>query len=217
MIEPDVNLVICLASGFGVRAYARSDVRAIYRRLRTSYISSETELHYDVWNGGWSDTAERLHQIATRNARCIFIAHSWGCGHGYKVFEKTWGKCGRCVDLAVLIDPVPRPFRFFIPGNVWALTTWGKVKVHNAREAMAFRQVNARPMGRRVVDGKSVTITRTAFGSEKNLEKYASRAIGEGRVVDGKLHHNSIDGDPRVTEMIFTAIHSKYEAWRHGR
>lgn len=216
-IHPDVDLVICLASGYGNRAYTRSDIRSIYRTLRHQYISQTTEFHYDVWNGGWADTAERLHQVTTRTARCVFIAHSWGCGHGYKVFEKAWRKCGRVVDLAVLIDPVPRPFRFFIPGNVFALTSWGTIRVRNAREVLAFRQVNATPIGRWVKNGQATLINRTAFGSEANLERHAPRAVGEGRIVDNKIDHNSIDADERVQLVIFETLESKITAWRNGQ
>lgn len=216
-IDPDVDLVICLASGFGNKAYTRSDIRSIYRTLRHQYISKTTEFHYDVWNGGWADTAERLHQVSTRSAHCIFIAHSWGCGHGYRVFEKAWRRCGRVVDLAVLIDPVPRPFRFFIPGNLFAMTSWGKIRVRNAREVLAFRQVNVRPMGRRVVDGRSTLITRTAFGGEADLDRYAPRSVGEGRIVDNEITHNSIDADERVQLSIFEILESKITAWRDGR
>jgi pimeloyl-ACP methyl ester carboxylesterase len=216
-IEPDVDLVFCLASGFGNRAYSRSDIRSIYRELRQLYISPTTEFHYGVWNGQWKDTAERLHQVATRHARCVFVAHSWGCGHAYKVFERAWGKCGRSIDLAVLIDPVPRPFRLFVPGNLWAMTTWGKVKVKNAREVLAFRQTNGRPMGRRVVDGMETYIQRLAFGSKANLDKYAPRAIEPNRVYDETMHHESIDADERVQSRIFTEIASKVVAWREGK
>ena len=215
-IEPDVDLVFCLASGFGNQAYTRSDIRRIYRELRQMYIRNDTEFHYGVWNGRWSDTAKRLHQVCLRQAHCIFVAHSWGCGHAYRIFEKAWAKCGRVVDLAVLIDPIPRPFRLFIPGNLWAMTRWGNVKVHNAREVLAFRQVNARPMGRRVVDGMA-TIVRHAFGSQANLTKYAPHATGEGRIHDPDMNHESIDGDKRVQQMIFRSIASKVLAWREGK
>ena len=216
-IEPDVDLVICLASGFGNKAYTRSDIRHIYRHLRQSYIRNDTEFHYDVWNGRWKDTAQRLHQVCTRNARCIFIAHSWGCGHGYRVFEKAWRKCGRTVDLAILIDPIPRPFRIFVPGNLFALTSWGKIKVKNAHAVLAFRQVNARPMGRRVVNGPGTQIDRMAFGTGNSLDKYAPFAIGAGRIIDGDVTHNTIDADERVQQRIFETLDSKITAWRDGK
>lgn len=215
-IEPDVDLVILLASGYGNKAYTRSDIRSIYRELRNLYVSNDTEFHYGVWNGRWKDTAERLHQVATPDAHCIFVAHSWGCGHAYKVFERAWRKCGRTVDLAVLIDPVPRPFRLFIPGNLWSLTSWGTVKVTNAREVLTFRQVNARPMGRRVVAGMETYIERYAFGTPEALEKYAPRAVGDQRVYDAEIDHESIDHDGKVQSRIFRVIASKVLAWRRG-
>ena len=216
-IEPDVDLVLLLASGFGTKVYTRSDVRCIYRELRQLYIGNQTEFHYGVWNGRWKDTAQRLHQVCTRTAHCVFIAHSWGCGHGYKVFEREWRKCGRIVDLAILIDPIPRPFRFFIPGNLWAMTSWGKVKVRNARNVLTFRQVNGRPMGRRVVDGMETYIERFVFGTTENMDKYAPRAVGDQRVYDETITHSTIDGDARVQSRLFTEIASKVMAWRQGQ
>ena len=216
-IEPDVDLLFLLASGYGNKAYTRSDIRCIYRELRNLYIDNNTEFHYGVWNGRWKDTAERLHQVAVPTAHCVFIAHSWGCGHAYKVFERAWRKCGRTVDLAVLIDPIPRPFRFFIPGNLWALTSWGKIKVTNARDVLAFRQVNARPMGRRVVDGMEIYIERYAFGSTGNLSRYAPRAVGDQRVYDSEMNHESIDGNDKVQSVLYRTIASKVLAWREGK
>ena len=216
-IEPDIDFVYCFASGYGNKAYTRSDIRSIYRMSRQRFLDPvNTEMFYDVWNGHWKDTAIRLHQVCRRQAKCVFVAHSWGCGHAYKVFEKQWAKCGRVVDFASLIDPVPRPFRFFLPGNLWAMVPWGRFRVKNAREVLTFRQVNAGPFGRRVLAGATTSVEQYAYGGEYNLNKDAPLATGAGRIVDAQIDHESIDKDERVQKKLFEQMASKATAWRDG-
>ena len=212
----DVDLIICLASGFGTKVYARSGIRRLYRYCR-GFQSKTTEILYDEYNGGWDGTARRLHQVASGSAKTVFIAHSWGCGLAFKKFAKRWHRLGRTVDLAILIDPVPRPFKLLIPLNIFAITSWGRFKVTGVREVLAFHQFNDRPCGHQVRDGMGMAINQMAFGSEAVLDKHAPWAVGNNRILDETVTHNSIDDDDRVHEIIKEALRSKVEAWRHGR
>ena len=212
----DVDLIICLASGFGTKVYARSGIRRLYRYAR-GYQTNKTEIVYDEYNGGWDGTARRLHQVATGRCKTVFIAHSWGCGLAFKQFAKRWQRLGRVVDLAILIDPVPRPFKLLVPLNIFAVTHWGRFKVKGVREVLAFHQFNDRPCGHHVRNSMQSTLTQTAFGSPAVLDKYAPWAVGNSRIEDGRVTHNSIDDDLRVHEAIKEMLRSKVEAWRHGR
>lgn len=216
MKPPDVSLIICLSSGFGTKVYARSGIRRLYRYCRT-FANAHTEIMYDVWNGGWSGTARRIHQVATEDSHCVFIAHSWGCGLAFRKFAKQWRKLGRVVDLAILIDPVPRPFKLLIPLNIFAMTHWGKFKVKGVREVLAFHQYNNRPCGHRVVNSLAVEINQTALGSPEVLDKYAPWAVGGTRVVDEFVRHGTIDDHNVIHKEIHGLLDSKIKAWRHGR
>ncbi len=215
-MTPDVDLIICLASGFGTKVYVRSGIRQLYRYCR-GYATATTEIIYDEYNGGWAGTARRLHQVATHDTKCVFIAHSWGCGVAFRQFSKAWIKLGRIVDLAILIDPVPRPFKILIPLNVFAMTHWGKFRVKSVREVLAFHQFNDRPCGHQIVNNMQATIVQKAFSSQATLDKYAPWSVGEFRIEDDLIKHNTIDDDPRVHGDIKDLLDSKIEAWRHGR
>lgn len=213
--RPDVDLIICLSTGYGTEVYARSGIRQLYRRCR-EYANAHTEILYDEYNGGWAGTARRIHQVATTDTRCVFIAHSWGCGVAFKQFAKRWRKLGRVVDLAILIDPVPRPFKLLIPLNIFALTHWGRFRVRGVREVLAFHQFNNRPCGHQVVNSMATTIEQRAFGTTTDLDQYAPWAVGSQRVIDETVTHSTIDADQRVHDVILETLDSKIRAWRDG-
>ena len=141
-----------------------------------------------------------------------FVGHSWGCGHFYNDFAKEWGKLGRDIGLALLIDPVPRPFRVFVPLNAWALVPWGKFRIRHTRRVILWRQVNGPPYGRPAKAHAAVTVEQTVFGSTRNLIKH--KAPVDDRVVDPEMSHSRIDDAPDVTNRVYDEVESFINATR---
>lgn len=210
-----VRLTIVLATGFTVKESDPSGIRDLYWAMKEKYGAVEVEILYRTWNSKWKNIAGRLHQIMDLdNARTIFIGHSWGCGYGYRQFETEWEKCGRNVDLACLIDPVPRWFKWLIFLNpIGGLSRIGRFGVRNARQILLFRQVNNTPAGRDVkVNEQITTVTRWVYGSQPNLKKHAVRAHANFLIIDDNVTHGSMDEHDDVQSKICEKVESHVRA-----
>jgi pimeloyl-ACP methyl ester carboxylesterase len=210
-ITQDVNVLILLASGYGNKAYTQSDIREIYREVRRQYGSNtRVEIFYGVWDGKWKDTARRYDQVLKPGGECVFIGHSYGCGHAYKVFAKEWEKLGREIAAAILIDPVIRIFKLAVFMNWISLTRWFKFKAVNTKQVFAFRQVNSSPYGRFVVGG-GASIARWVFGSAETMKAHSYGT--EERHHDPTMNHEDIDGSPYVQRIIYEKLAGWLPSW----
>ena len=197
-----MQLVMIFASGWGVRVDDESDLQNLYIWAAKTYRPScpMSEIIYRTEDAPWRHVARRLAKVATEDCVVIFVGHSFGCGEGYHDFELEWRKLGRVVTLVILIDPVSARVGFLIRA-ILAFTTYPSFKVVNAREVLAFRQVNRRPLGEAVRVRDGVKIRQISYGGERAL---ARRRIGRGRdvILDAEIRHDTIDGDPRVVRVV---------------
>jgi hypothetical protein len=212
MIEPFVNLIIVSASGYTIKQHHESAIRTMHQRFRREHQADYplAEILYREHKADWKSLALRLHQVAVRNCPVIFVGHSWGCGDAYRRFEKEWYKCGRVIDRAFLIDPVPRPFRF-LPlrlANVSAYFGRGVFPVEHARHVTTWRQVNNLPMGRRVRVPDAHVLDGTVYGSPSNIRKYAKYAHPSDVVHDMEVQHSTIDDLSTVQTTILEEVDS---------
>ena len=213
MIVPYVKRIIICATGFGVNEGDESDIFNRYYWWADHKYGNEpnTHVYYRTEDAPWKHIARRLNKIATPDCIVIFIGHSWACGGGYYKFEREWAKLGRRVNLVVLIDPVTKKFPYFIR----AMLTYRAFPVVNADEVFAVRQLNKKPIGRRVVlkGLPNSTIRQITYGSEKALARYKV-AHGRDTRIDEAVDHNTIDGlynvirsvRPRVDDAMERAV-----------
>lgn len=208
---PPINKIVLNVSGFGTDESERSGIMELHRRFRHDYISPTCDVQYRPRSANMKHVALRLNAEAARNAATILICHSWGWGDGGAEFEKHWSDCGRRIDLAVLIDPVPRPFRWLLPGNLFALTRWGVCRPQ-ARKVVTAVQVNNSPYGRWVDVPESTQIERRVYGSQAKLDRHAGRWTREERHHAPQMRHESIDSDAGVVEWVTGYVRSFMEA-----
>jgi hypothetical protein len=211
-----IDLVIISASGFGIDEADDSAVHTMHHSIRATYQGAwpQAEILYRPWDAAWHHIARRLHKASVPGCPTVFLGHSYGCGWGLKRFEQEWQRKGRMVDLAMLIDPVPRAFNLFFIGNLFSLTRWGVVRTR-ARHVLLFRQVNFSPYGRKVQlkvpDDQE--LTQLVFGSARNLARYAPEVHLDERIVDDHITHNTIDGRAEVADAISAKLKSFLSAF----
>ena len=199
------QIVIC-ASGFGVDEDDNSHVESMAQHLMDVCEGDRVRVYYRPWDTPWHHCARWLHKQATPECRTIFLGHSYGCGWGLKRFEQEWFRKGRLIDLAILIDPVPRAFNLFFFGNLFSLTRWGVVRTR-ARQVLLFRQVNDDPFGRPVrLKGEDQTLDTYIYGSAENLVRYAPSYPNVRQVIDDDVGHTTIDGLPNVRRIAYSRI-----------
>ena len=204
-----VDLIVVTASGFGVDEDDDSGMLQLHYAIRERYqgIWPKAEILYRPWNAPWSHLAKRLHKVAIPGCPTVFLGHSYGCGWGLKKFEKAWRRCGRKIDLAVLIDPVPRAFGWFLIGNLFALTRWGVVRTW-ARQVRLVRQLNNIPMGRpaKLMNPDDQAIERVIFGTDKKFARYVPNALIDELVHDDTIIHINIDSRPEVQDRVLAWV-----------
>lgn len=191
--EPYVDVIVICATGWGVRENQQSDMHdKFYVWADKRFGCHRVKVLFREFDSKWNHLAARLDKLATPGCKVIFAGHSFGCGVGYRSFEKAWRKLGRApLSLAVLIDPVSARFGWLVR-CVLAFTTYPQFKVKHADEVLAFRQVNKRPLGERVKWHRRVKIVQHTFGSTKNLQRH-NVLPGGCRHVNPDMDHNNID------------------------
>lgn len=204
-----IDLIVISASGFGIDQADNSGTLVRHHQIRAKYqgLWPQAEIMYRPWDAAWHHVARRLHKTSFRVCPTVFLGHSYGCGWGLKRFEQEWQRKGRKIDLAVLIDPVPRAFNLLLIGNLFSLTRWGVVRTR-ARHILLVRQVNDIPFGRpvKLKSPNDQEITQKVFGSAKNLARYAPDVHLDERVVDDYVTHTSIDERSDVGELVFKRL-----------
>lgn len=137
----------------------------------------------------------------------IVIGYSYGCGWALKQFAARMKQLGRSIDLAFLIDPVPR-FRVLKP---LAYTRAGKYKIPaNVEETHYWRQLNAGPYGREPVhpDAKPV-ICRRVYGAEANIRRYATPEESLAGYRDTGATHSTIDDRDAIHDAILDKLKTR--------
>jgi hypothetical protein len=182
-----------------------------------------------TWN---SDAEATAAQIAARKPRkVIVVGYSYGCGWGLPQLAQALGAWGVGVDLALLVDPVPR--WTWLPLKWLALTRWGVYRVPvNVGRVHYWRQVNGAPFGRRVVAGRGSGMVfgrgssapgkpgrpgvrsgvrcEGVYGAMGNLFAYANVDAEEGRwVATAGDDHLSIDDKPAIHRRILDLIEAE--------
>lgn len=198
---PSLSAHITVATGYGNTEATPSDLRKLYRELRGMYVSPEVSVQLLSYNDNWKAHAYAVHQDCRDDAYIGFIGHSYSGGYGFQRFAKHLLECGRTLACGYVIDGVIRPFRFFLPGNIIALTRIGQIRITcNVKKVVSWRQVNESPYGRHVASCKTSVIEHYCFGAQSLLEKHAYK--DEIRIVDPSMTHESIDNDWRVWQRI---------------
>ena len=189
--QPYIDVVVICATGWGVKQHQQSDIHdRFYVWADKRFGSAKVKVLFREFDSPWKHLAARLHKLCTKDCIVVFVGHSFGCGVGYRRFEKAWKKLGRPrIRLAVLIDPVSARMGWLVR-CVLALTTYPKFKVKHADEILAFRQVNHLARGE-LISAISATVIQHTFGSKKNLLRY--KVEGDQHHVEPDIDHNNID------------------------
>jgi pimeloyl-ACP methyl ester carboxylesterase len=203
--QPYVDVIVICATGWGVDQDEQSDIHdRFYTWADRRFGSHRVKVLFREFDSPWEHLAARLNKLATKDCIVIFVGHSFGCGVGYRKFEKAWRKLGRAaIRLAVLIDPVSARVGWLVR-CVLALTTYPKFKVKHADEILAFRQINRSVRGELILPIGEIEVSQHTFGSKKNLLRY--KHDGEHQHIDGNMDHNSIDKSPIVIRNARSAI-----------
>lgn len=172
----------------------------IYDDLYRTYDSrSQAMLLFRSWRAQAEDTARLIN--ASRPKKLSVVGYSYGCGWGVPQLAKALVPFALKIDMAILIDPVPR-FHLLKPIS---LTRLARYRVpRDIRVVHTFRQANVSPFGRQLAihAGTSVGI-QEVFGSAANLKKHG----GPGHhVVDDDIDHAAIDNDYRVRTFVTKLI-----------
>jgi len=173
----------------------------IYDHLYRAYDSrSEAVLLFRSWKSSATETARLLN--SKRPTRLAVIGYSYGCGWGIPQLAKAVAPFNLPLDMAILIDPVPRYRGIFKPLSLTRLTKY-RVPRYIGR-VHTFRQCNASPYGRQLVAyaGTRVEIQQV-YGSVENLRRHG----GPGHhTVDNNMDHSSIDNDSRIRKAVLKII-----------
>ncbi len=201
--------IICLL-GFTQWSGPGTGLYRLHDRFVERYFDRRTSLVLlRRWNSDHEETAELIRH---RNMKTVIaIGYSYGCGHALVQLSKHLGRRAIAIDAAFLIDPVPR-YRL-LPLKVLSLTRFGKFKVaHNVRSVWSWRQLNARPFGRRVIAMSDQTVVHdeVVFGSAAELKRRTgrSKSVHGDRVINSVIGHNEIDDNAMIHEAIIDRVDS---------
>jgi pimeloyl-ACP methyl ester carboxylesterase len=195
-----IRRIVVLTTGFGTRESTRGGIRDLYLEVRRKIAASDTYVMLRTWKQSMTDVAKIIEGDAIRRARIDFIGHSYGAGVAFPKLCKQLAKRGRRVDHAILIDPIPRVWRWFGLASLSHVLNhgWDTIALpDNVRSAKVFRQTNNIPMGRIV---KGPRVNSTVYGL--NLDREPGIA-GETTILTSLVTHESIDshGDVRKHVM----------------
>ena len=156
------------------------------------------------WDTSPTIPAQAVEALRPRNL--VAVAYSYGAGWALPRFAEALHKhCrGSRIDLACLIDPVPR-WRF-APLRWISLTRWGAYSVPARVDRVAYwRQVNASPFGRAVMPADEyATLRAEAFGTHAMLRRHRLRH--EKASASGAVGHDNIDEREDVHRDILRLI-----------
>ena len=139
---------------------------------------------------------------ALRPRKLVVVAYSYGAGWALPRFAEALCEQGRGrrIDLACLVDPVPR-WRF-APLRWISLTRWGTYTVPAGVDRIAYwRQVNSSPFGRAAMPADHyATLHAEAFGAHELLRRHrlrhekacASEAVGHDNIDEREDVHRDI-------------------------
>ena len=152
--------------------------RAVKRLLRDRCLD---HVALRTWNSDHSGTAAEILRLGCD--KIVLIGYSYGCGWGIKRLCRELDRQQRhlrpehrqIVDLAILIDPVPRSW--FVFANVAAMTRVGKYRVPgNVMDVVLFRQVEGPPFGRNVKTARRTQLLEGwHFGTPGKLARHAPK------------------------------------------
>ena len=194
------SVAIVIIPGYKQGVMPGTGPAIIYDHLYRAYDSRrESVLLFRSWKSSATETARLIN--SKQPARLAVIGYSYGCGWGIPQLAKAVAPFNLPLDMAILIDPVPR-YRFLKP---LSLTRLAKYRVPRyIGKVHTFRQCNASPYGRQLMAyaGTRVGIQQV-YGSVENLRQYG----GPGHhTVDNDMDHSAIDNDPRIRNAVMKII-----------
>jgi pimeloyl-ACP methyl ester carboxylesterase len=215
-MKPNIKLAIVVLAGFSQKLGETIGMSSLYWKLRSKYATAPTHFVIEqTWDGAMDQLARKLARNCARSPdgtprmKLIVAAYSWGCGNALNGLAKELASLGMSIDLACLVDPVPkRPGWFVSPRQLYALTRWGKFALPaNVMSAQSWRTMTKRawnsPVGREV----EPPVRETVFVKEKPAEAPSNWTV----VTDPMVYHDTIDDNPLVHVGIMRTIREMVE------
>jgi pimeloyl-ACP methyl ester carboxylesterase len=202
-MKKPIRRIVVLTTGFATRESTQGGIRDLYLEVRKRIASPDTYVMLRTWKQSMTDVAKIIEGDAGRKARIDYIGHSYGAGVAFPKFCKQLAKRGRKVTHAVLIDPVPRVWRWFGLASISHVLNhgWDTIKLpENVQSAAVFRQTNDIPMGR-IVRGPRVS--STVYGLDLDKEPGVS---GETTILTSLVDHASIDSHEDVRKHVISKL-----------
>ncbi|MFP4145307.1 MAG: hypothetical protein ACLFV3_09200 [Phycisphaeraceae bacterium] len=205
-----VDLAIVVLPGFQQWAGPGTGCWKLYNRLCRTYRDRTRSLVLlRAWDSDPKLTAALIDE--RHAATTIAIGYSYGAGWGVTQLADELDQLQRRIDVAFLIDPVPR-YRF-LPAKLLSLTRQGTYEVPaNVTQAYSWRQVNKRswddPVGRpiRAADpSQTWTQELAVYGADMDLLHQHGGSNRNWRL-DADIHHSNIDDRPEIHDAILTSI-----------
>lgn len=210
--------VMVIIGGFGQGNHAMHGMRTLHDGMIEIFPArTESVLEQEAWHVSPTKFADKIAAIIQRdgvttpNEGTTFIgmaAYSWGNPTAIKICERLFDY-GISVEYLAMIDPVPRLAAFWWwPSNIWALSRFGKLNVPpNVRHVETWRQVNNRPLGRRLcVCGETKIINEHVYGPAGTM-----LPSGAVLVANPNIGHNQMDD----REEIHAAIKARVRELSH--
>ena len=205
------RIAIVIIPGYKQGVLPGTGPAIIYDQLYKAYDSrSDAVLLFRSWKSPAMETARLLN--SQRPDRLAVVGYSYGCGWGIPELAKAIAPFSLPLDLAILIDPVPRYRGIFKP---LSLTRLNKYRVPRYIDKVhTFRQCNASPYGRQLVAYAGTRIgIQQVYGSVENLKLHG----GPGHhTVDNDMDHSAIDNDPRIRNAVIKIIEEWANVQRLG-
>ena len=194
---------IITCPGFRQTAGTRFGLSKLHRRLVQAFPNREAvyPLALRAWNEDMYSLAEQVNDYDPEFT--AFIPYSYGAGWALVKFSEVLQDFGRGVDIAYLIDPVPR-YRF-LPAKLISLTRKGSYEVpRNVIDVKYWRQVNATPYGRAPSHPEHRTECIAVYGTEKNKKHALERELHHWEYSDDT--HNHIDDREDIHDYIINDL-----------
>lgn len=203
----DIEAAVISLTGYTQPASYRVGLGILHRRIEAMlYDRRRWWTAIQTWNSDHATTAQRIDDL--NPTQIIVTGYSYGCGWALKELAHELDKLGRSIDMAYLVDPVPR--YKLLPAKVISLTRWGRYELPaNVLHAWYWRQVNGSPFGRAVVhpDGMPVEC-RGVIGSSPNLAHHLDSEIevDAKRLVSSASDHTTIDNNLAIHNYIISDL-----------
>lgn len=196
--NPHCEFAAVTVSGFTTTAASDTGMQRINLALTEQFPNRwGSLLLHRSWDSDARTDAWLIDLKLKPDGRLVFVGHSYGAGVYFPALCRELARLGRRVDVAYLVDPVPRAWRTALPWNLvrHALHADTLDLPDNVGSAHVWWQINNYPRGRNVGRGDPRIAWREVFGEGDLLRAHAHRYPAARRTPSGALHATIDDLD----------------------